>query len=636
MFDNVSSQVGLVVLAYLFGSLPFGYWIAKLAKINWNRVLSNDVCSETFFARIKLFPMRIRATIAKLKKEDWSYDIRNDGSYNTGYSNVKRIFGKWWGRAVLALDVAKSFVPTFIAWKYGSTELAGLCAYSAALGHSKSLYFFIHDKDWVFSGGKSVATMLGGLIVLDWKLALASLGMYLVVKKLTKYVSVGSMAGCMVPFIYSEVAGLDTFWKWLYFALMVLIIYNHRRNIACLIQGTESKDGETVAEDNGTVIPVVFVVHPITLADYSQTPLSAWIPWLARVLSPKGESEWARKVAAFIENIMARIAALGAVIENAKITGIKTAEGQKVKVLIFSVPLLPWQIKDKGYERRLDRRLKSAVVLATRRGARYVGFGALLSSAAKGGGKDHQIWAKRRGLRIIIDNGAANTAAAVVTLLRRVSPRPLEEMTVAMVGASGAIGWIVTKYLETEGKVKSLIAIARENLAKLEGLDSKVEKALCLEPIAGANIVVLATSAKDPIINADTVHLLKRSAVVADVGVPANFDATVMATRPDLRDTFFRCGLVRLPGENVQCGMDFHMGHSVENGKRIQLYPACLAQIVILGITGKSEFASRGLRVTPEAIDFFAEQSKLLGFEVITSAVAERTLFSAEEGEQNN
>jgi glycerol-3-phosphate acyltransferase PlsY len=118
---------GLVVLAYLFGSLNFAIVVT--------RVVTGD-------------------------------DIRNLGNHNPGAANVGRSLGTGWGALVLILDIAKSTVPMLLARslmtsareEFGPIVLLTV-GMAAVLGHCKPIYFR-------FRGGRGIATAIGVYLVL--------------------------------------------------------------------------------------------------------------------------------------------------------------------------------------------------------------------------------------------------------------------------------------------------------------------------------------------------------------------------------------------------------------------------------------------------------------------------------------
>jgi glycerol-3-phosphate acyltransferase PlsY len=158
-------------------------------------------------------------------------DIRASGSGNIGAANALRTFGKGGGAAVLLLDVLKGFLPTAFGLHAGVA--VGIAAATAAtLGHCYS--------PWLrFRGGKGVATMLGAFIAFSWLAAILSFVVWLVVVRVTRYSSVGSIAGCasapLTLWLTTRNADETSFVTF----MAVFIVWRHRENIARLRAGSE-------------------------------------------------------------------------------------------------------------------------------------------------------------------------------------------------------------------------------------------------------------------------------------------------------------------------------------------------------------------------------------------------------------
>ena len=190
------TDVGLVVLAYLLGSISFGLVLAR-----WHG----------------------------------SIDPRQSGSGNIGATNIARTLGKTAGVLTLLGDAAKGLVAVLLSQWWGSSMLIAACAaLSVVLGHMFPLY---HG----FRGGKGVATALGVFLPL---LPLPLLGgclVWLVVVAIWHYVSAGSMlAAVVIPML----AALLTYPPPLIYAAGViglLVLYKHRGNMQRLLQGSEPK-----------------------------------------------------------------------------------------------------------------------------------------------------------------------------------------------------------------------------------------------------------------------------------------------------------------------------------------------------------------------------------------------------------
>lgn len=198
-------------IAYLLGSIPFGYLIVKLTR---------------------------------------GADVRQTGSGGTGATNVSRRAGKLAGIATLLLDAVKGAAAVFVAAKWcdwfppdwiAADWIVLGSAVAAIAGHIFPVWLR-------FRGGKGVATGAGVFLVLHPIAVLCAGVVFIIVVVLTRYVSLGSIIGAGV--IPLAVWLLHVFVRRdLGFAPMLigttvgalLIIFAHRGNIARLVNGTEPK-----------------------------------------------------------------------------------------------------------------------------------------------------------------------------------------------------------------------------------------------------------------------------------------------------------------------------------------------------------------------------------------------------------
>jgi len=190
-------SVAVLLLAYLFGSVPGGVLVARIYRV----------------------------------------DLRKVGSGNIGATNVQRALG--WGPAIVValFDVFKGGIAVWIARALGVEGwLLGGVAVAAVLGHN----FPITLR---FSGGKGVATSLGTLLFLDPEVALYAAAIGLVVVALTRFVSAGSLTGAVAAVLLA-VALRRPDWELLTLALMAaMIFFTHRQNLVRLWRGEERRLG---------------------------------------------------------------------------------------------------------------------------------------------------------------------------------------------------------------------------------------------------------------------------------------------------------------------------------------------------------------------------------------------------------
>ena len=208
----ILSYILIALGAYLLGSIPFGYLVAKAKGI----------------------------------------DIRNVGSGNIGATNAMRVLGKPAGIIVLLMDALKGYIavaflatsgcilayPKIVESDSFCNNLHIVAGLFAVLGHNYTCWL-------KFKGGKGIATTAGVYLALaPWPLLIALL-IFVLAVVLTRYVSVGSIA--------SAVALPAAVWIWppqnlflgvVTTALGALAIYKHKSNIQRLMAGTENRLGK--------------------------------------------------------------------------------------------------------------------------------------------------------------------------------------------------------------------------------------------------------------------------------------------------------------------------------------------------------------------------------------------------------
>ena len=159
-------------------------------------------------------------------------DIRKVGSKNIGATNVFRTGNKLIAVLTLLLDIFKGVVPIIIT-SYYFQNLIYLSGLMAFLGHIFPVWL-------KFKGGKGIATYLGILFVMSFKLGLIFCLTWIIVVLITKYSSLSSIVSALVIFlisVYQNNLELNFF----LFIVFVIILYTHRQNIVRLKNKKEDK-----------------------------------------------------------------------------------------------------------------------------------------------------------------------------------------------------------------------------------------------------------------------------------------------------------------------------------------------------------------------------------------------------------
>jgi glycerol-3-phosphate acyltransferase PlsY len=203
--------LGVIIIGYLLGSIPFGVIIGKLVR---------------------------------------GIDIREYGSGSMGMTNVMRTVGAKAGLIVLIADLLKGSGAVALAWLIfysapDSTVYWGQMAGGAAavIGHSWPVYIG-------FRGGRGISTAFGAIMVISWPIGLICLATFLLMVAIFRYISLGSILAAIALVIVMAifvVYDLEPF-AYLAFTFVVapIVIFRHRANIKRLLSKTEPKIGQRV------------------------------------------------------------------------------------------------------------------------------------------------------------------------------------------------------------------------------------------------------------------------------------------------------------------------------------------------------------------------------------------------------
>ncbi len=183
-----------------------------------------------------------------ISKKMAGFDVREKGSGNAGTTNMLRSVGKKAAAITLVCDILKGIIAVLIAVIVGKfvknidrallTQIAGILV---VLGHTFPIFF-------EFKGGKGVATSLGVIMIINWKIGLICLIFAIAIMAFSKMVSMGSVgAAILFPvltlFIDTNFIVEASGMKYFIFSIILaaIVIFNHRANIQRIANGTENK-----------------------------------------------------------------------------------------------------------------------------------------------------------------------------------------------------------------------------------------------------------------------------------------------------------------------------------------------------------------------------------------------------------
>lgn len=162
----------------------------------------------------------------------YGVDIRSEGSGNAGTTNVLRTIGKKAGAITFIVDVAKGFLPAFFAGYFAGALFGMACGTMVILGHMWPAFYQLR-------GGKGVATTFGVLLALQPVLALALIGVVILVVLICRMVSVGVCLAALCAAPAGLLWGIE-YAAWL-LVVALLIIVKHTANIRRVFAGEEKK-----------------------------------------------------------------------------------------------------------------------------------------------------------------------------------------------------------------------------------------------------------------------------------------------------------------------------------------------------------------------------------------------------------
>jgi glycerol-3-phosphate acyltransferase PlsY len=190
-----------VLVAYLVGSVPFAFLLARRHGI----------------------------------------DLRRTGSGNVGATNVLRTSGVSNGVMAMSLDALKGALAVVVAERLTAGPATPVAAgLASVIGH-------IYPVWLGFRGGKGVATAAGVFAVLaPVALGIAS-GVFLLAVWVTRYISVGSLAGAVTLAVAASASELPAAIAAGAIIAALIIVHRHRGNLARLLAGTERRVGQRLS-----------------------------------------------------------------------------------------------------------------------------------------------------------------------------------------------------------------------------------------------------------------------------------------------------------------------------------------------------------------------------------------------------
>lgn len=193
-------EILLILLGYLYGSIPFALVIGKVF---------------------------------------YNTDVRESGSGNLGGTNAGRVLGKKAGISVIVLDALKAviifYLSSYLSLKFNlNPDIKYLAGLACIFGHCYPIFA-------EFRGGKAVSTSLGYFLCIEPLYAVVAIVVFLLVLKISKYVSLSSISTALIVLCITPFLAVSITAKLCMLIAVILLVYRHKDNIKRIKNQTESK-----------------------------------------------------------------------------------------------------------------------------------------------------------------------------------------------------------------------------------------------------------------------------------------------------------------------------------------------------------------------------------------------------------
>ena len=193
-------EILLILLGYLYGSIPFALVIGKVF---------------------------------------YNTDVRESGSGNLGGTNAGRVLGKKAGISVIVLDALNAviifYLSSYLSLKFNlNPDIKYLAGLACIFGHCYPIFA-------EFRGGKAVSTSLGYFLCIEPLYAVVAIVVFLLVLKISKYVSLSSISTALIVLCITPFLAVSITAKLCMLVAVILLVYRHKDNIKRIKNQTESK-----------------------------------------------------------------------------------------------------------------------------------------------------------------------------------------------------------------------------------------------------------------------------------------------------------------------------------------------------------------------------------------------------------
>ncbi len=162
-------------------------------------------------------------------------DIREHGSGNAGSTNALRVLGKKSAILTFVIDISKGVIAVNVGRYFGGLYGSLIASFFVVMGHNFPFYL-------KFKGGKGVATSIGVIYSIDYRVGILCTIVGILTVVISKYVSLGSMFAAITAIIAINIISTpEPATNFLILVLIIFIIIRHKDNIKRLMAGNENK-----------------------------------------------------------------------------------------------------------------------------------------------------------------------------------------------------------------------------------------------------------------------------------------------------------------------------------------------------------------------------------------------------------
>lgn len=175
-------------------------------------------------------------TAVFISKKIYKDDIRNYGSGNAGFTNIMRIYGSKAAVVTFAGDLLKTVIAILVGWFTFGYVMAYISGLACFFGHIFPVFY-------KFKGGKGVVCTATIMLMLDWRIFLIELILFIGILLISKYISLSAvLCGMTYPIFLNRMNNTTVhIIELVALVIAIVVVIKHKDNLVRVFNGTESK-----------------------------------------------------------------------------------------------------------------------------------------------------------------------------------------------------------------------------------------------------------------------------------------------------------------------------------------------------------------------------------------------------------